>query len=124
MSTRLDEEFTQLLNEEEAVNKAVSDFTATLLHSATITHMMHLTTRSYAEHMALATYYTGVPALVDAVVESYQGKYGNLINHNGVNYASETESPVEYMQRIKSFVDSVRKRMPQDSELQNDIELS
>lgn len=39
-------------------------------------HVEHFKTRSYAAHMALDEFYTGVVAAVDAVVEAYQGHVG------------------------------------------------
>ena len=39
-------------------------------------HLQHWKTKSYAEHMALATFYDEVIDLVDSLVEAYQGAFG------------------------------------------------
>lgn len=49
-----------------------------------IGHFLHLTTGSYAQHMALGELYTGLPALVDPIIEnlmsnkSWNIKYTNV----------------------------------------------
>jgi len=42
-------------------------------------HIYHLQTKSYSEHKALQKYYEGVNALIDGIIESYQGK-NNIIS--------------------------------------------
>ena len=49
------------------------EFILTLLHAVTNTHILHLRSKSYAEHMALGAFYEALPALVDEVAESIQG---------------------------------------------------
>ena len=44
----------------------------------TATHIMHLKTKSYAEHKALNEFYDGVIGLVDGLAEATQGQYGLL----------------------------------------------
>ena len=53
-----------------------------LFHSRTQTHIFHLQTTSFAEHMALNAYYDGIIPLIDGLVESYQGKYGILTGYS------------------------------------------
>ena len=50
-------------------------FIVKCLHAATATHVLHLTTRSYAQHMALGEFYTALPGLVDQLAEAYMGVY-------------------------------------------------
>ena len=42
-------------------------FVQTLLHSATIAHQLHLSSKSYSEHKALAKYYENIEDIVDAL---------------------------------------------------------
>ena len=63
------------------------EFILTLLHAATNTHILHLKTKSYAEHVALGTFYTELPDLVDAVVESIQGLTGEIIEYPQMYYS-------------------------------------
>ena len=44
----------------------------------TATHIMHLKTKSYAEHKALNEFYDEIIDLVDGLAEATQGQYGLL----------------------------------------------
>jgi len=97
-------------------------FVQTLLHSATIAHQLHLSSKSYSEHKALQKYYENIEDIVDALVESYQGKYG-LIESYPTNYHSANgKNALAYMESLQKFVGEARGSLPQDSELQNEID--
>ena len=96
-------------------------FALTLLHSATNTHLQHLKTNSYSVHKALQNYYEAIPDLVDAVVESYQGKYGVITDYPNAYHPANKE-PLPYMVSLQKFVEEARGALPQDSELQNEID--
>ncbi len=97
-------------------------FVQTLLHSATIAHQLHLSSKSYSEHKALQGYYEEIPDLVDVLVESYQGKFG-LIDSYPTNYHnSGNKNALVYMESLQKFVNEARGSLPQDSELQNEID--
>ncbi len=102
-------------------DKIVGEFVGTLLHSATVTHIMHLSTRSYAEHKALNEYYDGIVDLVDSFAESYQGKYG-LIKEYPNGYTQKARIPLDYLTTVRDMVKEKREELPQDSELQNSID--
>ena len=100
-------------------------FIGNLLHSATITHIMHFQAEgegSYATHVALAAYYDGIVELVDTVTETIQGCYGELISDYPNSYAVNTKDPLEYMTSLKNYVAQARVDMPQDSNIQNEID--
>ena len=83
----------------------------------------HLQTKSYAEHMALNAYYDGIVALVDALVESYQGKYGIIEKYTSFelnNYKSNKET-INYFTALQKNVDSLREDVD-DSYIQNQID--
>ena len=42
----------------------------------TVTHIQHLKTKSYAEHVALNEFYDGIIDLADGLAEATQGEYG------------------------------------------------
>ena len=44
----------------------------------TVTHIMHLKTKSFAEHKALNEFYDGIIDLADGLAEATQGQYGLL----------------------------------------------
>lgn len=62
-------------------NDQFCEMVCKLLHSQTQVHVFHLQTTSYSEHKALQGYYEGIDALVDGLVESYQGKHGIIKNY-------------------------------------------
>ena len=97
----------------------VMDFTMCLLHSVTNAHILHLTTRSYAEHVALQNFYENIGDLVDSFVEAFQGKYGLL--HDFTSDYKLPDAPISYIEYLKTEVETLRRqpRFPQDSELQN-----
>lgn len=97
----------------------VGQFATCLLHSVTGAHMLHLATRSFAEHKALEAFYTAIGDLIDAFVEAYQGKYANRVVYvPGFDLPS---SPTEYLTYLQDEVATLRVAdgFPQDSELQN-----
>lgn len=98
----------------------VAEFVAVLLHSATVTHFQHLATNSYAQHKALAKYYTAIVDLADSYAEAYAGKFEQLKRFPS-DFHSEKD-PVKYLETIKDFVEEARSELPQDTELQNLID--
>lgn len=106
----------------EKQSDPVMQFTMCLLHSVTNGHILHLTTKSYAEHKALEDFYTDVGDLVDEFVEAFQGKYG-LLHDFTADYALPGQ-PVEYLTYLKDEVATLRRaeKFPQDSELQNIVD--
>lgn len=106
----------------EKQSDPVMQFTMCLLHSVTNAHILHLTTKSYAEHKALEDYYTEVGDLVDDFIEAFQGKYG-LLHDFTADYALPGQ-PVAYLTYLKDEVATLRRseKFPQNSELQNSVD--
>ena len=106
---------------ERSDNAAAAEFFITLLHAATSGHVLHLQTRSYAQHKALDEFYSELPGLVDSVIEAYQGKYGLVLDYpNG--YAVPTGQPIDFLSDLGDFVTMNRPSVGDDSELQNLID--
>lgn len=59
----------------------IENFFGTLLESVTVAHRFHLATGKYSAHKALNDYYDAAPAVVDALIEAYQGIYGRVISY-------------------------------------------
>ena len=98
----------------------VQSFVMCLLHAVTNTHILHLQSRSYSEHMALGAFYEGLEDLTDSYIEQYQGKYGIIDG-----YTDEYELPtpaLEYLISLSDYIKQARVEQPQDSELQNTID--
>jgi len=109
---------------EEAImdNQLIGTFVSTLLHSATLTHLMHFKTLSYSEHVALAGYYDSIPDLVDGLVESIQGAYEIIIEPYPSMFGTGDAEPLAYMISLRNYVRDYRGEMPQDNEIQNEID--
>jgi hypothetical protein len=94
-----------------------------LFHSRTQVHVFHLQTKSFAEHKALSDYYDGIIDIVDGLIESYQGKYGIVMNYTNLPIKNYTDNAqvVSYFMQLGEVVDILRQDT-QDSYLQNQID--
>ena len=94
-----------------------------LLHSRNQVHILHLQTKSYAEHKALNEYYDEIVDLVDGLVESYQGKYDILKGYKSydIQEYKGTESTIKYLKDLCDKVTKLRKCCD-DSYIQNQID--
>jgi hypothetical protein len=103
-------------NGDETLVELVMD----LLHSATVTHIMHWQTESYAAHKALGKYYETIPGLLDDVLEAYQGK-NNVILRNFTPAMSNYEEmqPLEYMEYLNQELTEGRSLFGDDPEILN-----
>lgn len=100
---------------------ALPEFVATLLNAATTAHFMHLSSKSYAAHMALGTFYEELPDLVDAVAEACMGR-GEQVDSFPEQPTVGEGDPIEYLEWLCRFVDGERTDLPQDTEIQNSID--
>jgi hypothetical protein len=97
-----------------------------LLHSQTQVHIFHLAVKgkgSYAAHKALQGYYEGIDALVDGVIESYQGKYGLLTDYKSFENESfkSIEQTINYLKGLDEMIQEKRDCC-EDSFIQNQID--
>lgn len=102
----------------------MGEFALTFLESAVVAHLMHLSTKSYANHVALGGYYEAIPGAIDAVVEAYQGRYDLVLRYtqSGGPDATSKSDPVKYLTGLQSYLDRQRKKLPTDSNIQNEID--
>ena len=100
-----------------ATYPTVAAFVLAIMHSQTNAHLLHLQSRSYAEHKALQHYYEGIDGIIDDYVETYQSKFG-LITNYPTTYEAPA-APLEYMVGLSDYLKQTRPSLPQDSELQN-----
>lgn len=62
-----------------ASHKAVAgELVHRCLNAATVAHILHLKTTSFAAHSALGEFYSQVVDIVDGFAESYMGVYGKI----------------------------------------------
>lgn len=103
------------------MNKEIGEFILTLLHAATNTHLLHLRSKTYPEHFALGEFYQKLPDLVDGLAESIQGLLEERIEYPVDYYPPMVES-LDELRSLKDYVKQERRELPQDSEIQNDID--
>jgi DNA-binding ferritin-like protein len=101
----------------------IGEFIITLLHAVTNSHIIHwqCIDRSYAEHQALGKFYDELQDLIDGLMESIMGKYG-IPADLPVTYYHPAETGKEELEALSQFVQQKRQELPQDSEIQNDID--
>ena len=78
-------------------------FIGQLFLSRDVTHSVHLNTRSYAKHKALAKFYNEIINLADKFAEAYQGKYG-LIGPIELQSAKKTNNVVEFLEDMAQTI--------------------
>ena len=108
---------------ETKTDSGFKDMVSILLHSQTQVHIFHLQTKSYAEHKALQGYYEGIDALVDGLIESYQGKYDVITQYNSVkneDYKSN-EQVIKYFKVLDTMIEKNRNGV-KESFIQNQID--
>ena len=118
-----EEENTQSENNESKSSSGFKDMVSILLHSQTQVHIFHLQTKSYSEHKALQGYYEGIDALVDGLIESYQGKYDVITQYNSIkneDYKSN-EQIIKYFKALDTMIEKNRKGV-KESFIQNQID--
>lgn len=88
-----------------------------------ITHREHLKTRSYAQHMALGSFYSAIVDDADAIAEAYQGQHGIIENIAITGYVSSTPV-IEVLQDHVSWIKANRYSIceKEDTPIQNLID--
>lgn len=104
-------------------NEDFCEMVCQLLHSQTQVHIFHLGTKSYAEHKALQGYYEGIDALVDGIIESFQGKYGLLTNYKSYKNQSY-KNKNQVLKYFKGLLNTIEEKRDccDDSYIQNQID--
>lgn len=88
-------------------NKKMGELVLNLLNSATVIHLAHLKTRSYAAHKALNEYYDAIPDLADSLAEEYQGATLTLLTYpssTDMKSPLSTEELCTYLMDLKDQV--------------------
>ena len=97
-----------------------------LFSSEVQVHIFHLQTvgaGSFAAHMALNGYYTGIQDLLDGLIESYQGKYSIVTGYKSMEYKDFTsvQDLVTYFTELDGLIEMNRSSI-KESYLQNQID--
>ena len=101
--------------------KEAAEFIQTLLHAVTNTHILHWQTKSYAEHKALGKFYKELSELVDDLAEAIMGKYDITFTFKD-SYYTPAQTGKEELEALKDYVMEERKELPQDQEIQNEVD--
>jgi DNA-binding ferritin-like protein len=112
--------------EESIMNKdIIGEFVGTLLHSATIAHIMHLQAvgnGSFAKHSALGTYYDAIVKTTDSLAEAIQGCTGEIIKSYPPMFGNPATEALDYLKSIREYVIANRDSISDYSNIQNEID--
>ena len=97
------------------------EFCLTLLHAVTNTHILHLQSRSFSEHMALGDFYEALDDLADSLIEAIQGKTGEIIKYPA-DYYAPAETAMDELEDLKEYVAQNRGQLPEGTEIQNIVD--
>ena len=100
-------------------------FLGTLMQSRNQAHIYHLQVQgpgSFAAHKALQKYYEGIIPLIDTIAEGIQGRYGIITGYRMPESIREDNNPKMYFEGLCKFVEMMRKEIPQDSYIQNQVD--
>jgi hypothetical protein len=101
-------------------NKSLKgEFVGMLLQSAVQVHIYHLMTSSYAQHMALGTFYDEMPDLADSIAELLQGQEGKIASYPTTMTISNTYDPVGFLTDLRKKVEGMRDSVSQSTNFLN-----
>ena len=100
----------------------VAEFANALLIGSYKLHLIHLQTRSFAQHSALS-FYEDLAGMADEFIEQYQGLYNLITTYPQASVVNDKD-PVVLLQSLHETIQRLRKQtgFPQDSCLQNKID--
>jgi DNA-binding ferritin-like protein len=92
---------------------------STLMASRDQAHIFHWQTTgpgSFAAHMALNAYYDAIPDIVDALVETYQGKHGIITGYEPAERFDEysKDGVVKYFKALAMFIERMYAKFPKE----------
>lgn len=81
---------------------------ATLFLSRDLAHRAHLRTQSYAQHMALGSFYEDIVDLADSLTEMYQGRHGIIKDIPLLDDENEFVDPADMLAAHLDIVEELR----------------
>lgn len=78
------------------------EFIMKCFHARTAAHVLHLKTKSYAQHKALNEFYDDIIDLIDSYAEVYQGEYGVISDYPG-SYRHYVD-PVQFIEDLCDWI--------------------
>lgn len=103
--------------------QAAGKFIGVLFLSRTVAHQLHLKTDSYAQHVALNTFYDEIVDHADGIAEQWQGEYEELLDIPTLA-AKDATDPLKYLKETLKWISSNRYEAfdKTDTSIQNDID--
>jgi hypothetical protein len=101
-------------------NSIASEFFSRCRALATTTHFAHLSTDSFSEHSALATFYEEIVETVDKFAEAYIGLYGKFITLPPIT--PQMQFAVDAIIELRNWISKSRNLITDDTSLQNIID--
>jgi DNA-binding ferritin-like protein len=101
---------------------------STVMASRDQAHIFHWQTTgpgSFAAHMALGAYYDAIPDMVDALVETHQGKHGILKGYEPAERFDEytKDGAIKYFKALATYVERVYNKIPKaDTNIINQLD--
>jgi DNA-binding ferritin-like protein len=101
---------------------------STLMASRDQAHIFHWQTTgagSFAAHLALNAYYDAIPAMVDALVEAYQGKHGILKGFTPAEKFDDYNqaNALKYFKGLATYIDRAYDKIdPKDTNIINQLD--
>lgn len=86
------------------------EFASLLFEIETISHIAHLQTTSFAQHLALDELYKNIVEHRDSFIESYQGKYGIIKGYKSFTI-KEGLDMIQYLKESSSNIDTYRETL-------------
>lgn len=96
----------------------VAEFFGKLVYTEAAMHAFHTQNTSYAQHMAIGSYYEAIADLTDALIESYQGEYG-IIKYKPV--VSNAKDAIAYLEELSEYIEK-NKKLFTDSYILNQLD--
>ena len=94
----------------------MKELIVTLFQARTLFHILHLKSRSYAEHVALGELYEGLNTHIDVLVEQYQGRNKKLLDLDMIpNTPVDDSTALEQLNAFSDKIDECRSNMENEN---------
>jgi hypothetical protein len=93
----------------------ITELVSRVFSARNISHIHHWKTKSYAQHVALGGFYDGVIDSVDAIVENFQGLYGDIGDVEAIS-GKAPKDIVKYLSDEADWIEANRDEITQGSD--------
>ena len=102
----------------------IEDLISHVFQARDFAHITHLTTRSYAQHMALGAFYDNVVEDIDSIAEAFQGVFGEPMMADDIDMMPKpSQDIITYLASELDYITANRDKISmKDSTLLNLID--